>query len=504
MATAGKNNKKIIFIIYGVIALVAYFAMPMLLSSLPNEQRELVSHINVAGIPNERNIVSEYEIVSFKSGANTESEKYLVCSIDDDPDGTNAYGIYDPTDLAVTVRNLVRLDIKHLFLGTHIHWPDLPAVENNTLGSQLELLDSCIISTPLRRSAQANEIPQYLFDSSLPLEAGKEIAHLLPIVNGLSLAPTLDVPKNCMVGFSQLESEPTSSNIPLLAVWGDRVILSSLLLERMHQLSVSLVDLEISASHIKLGNSGNVIPINEFGYFISSQTPIDTKADIISAEITSVEKSPVDTNIAVLTSSGSQADSYRAIERPLEQLSQLALTPIMEDRVNYQRIPWWSELLVAIIIGFLLSYFASSSIMAFGIGTIVIASALYLGSFGLHGAVEYFMPILHLLIALVVCLIVRPFLKKGEVTQSIEQRTEEAPQIENPQKLMTLAEKMRAEESRENAVPEEIKMLVEQLEDKVQRDDLEESFDGDFCDLDVPKISDSKKVKKPNSNHKKI
>ena len=532
--------------------------VPVLLSSLPSDQKEQLSDINVAGVPNDKQVVSEQKIISFQQGVNTKLDRYLICSIDDDPDGTNAYGIYDPTDLAVTVRNLIRLDVKHLFLGTHIHWPDLPAVENNTLASQLKLLDSCILSTPLSRSAEADELPKYLRDSSLPKEAAKEIAHLLPIVNGLSLAPTLDIPDNCVVGFSQLESEPDSLNIPLLAIWDDRIILSSLLLERMHQLSVSLDSVEIITGFIKLGDSGSMIPINEFGYFKPIQSIESVDADIISAEITSIEESPVDTHIAILTASGVQTDNYRAIERPLEQLSQLALTPVMLDRVDYLRIPWWSELIIVVFIGVLLALFAGSSLIVFFISTVVIGIGIYFGSLNLHGLTHYFIPILYILIALLVSFIARIFLKGNKLQSDVEKKDkkEEVKEVvvhkpSSNSKMMTLAEKRREGEPnkpiergepkeevpQEVEVPDEIKMLIEEIEylsdaeeteiydeddqakveeikeefkeedakeaeeakmEKPQKeendlqtdyhsfDDLEEDFVGDFCDLEEP------------------
>jgi len=526
----GKGNKKIIGAIYILVVVIGYFALPELLKSLTAEQSRQLSGFNTPGIPNEIDLVSDREIISYKKGEQSKVDKYLVCSIDDDPDGMNAHGIYDPIDLAVTVKNLVRLDIKHLFLGTHAHWPELPSAENNTLKSQLELLDSCILSTPLRRSVTARELPEYLLNSSLSINDIQGEPQLLPVVNNLSLEPSLMIPSNCKVGFSQLESEAESINIPLLAVWGDRIVLSSLLLERMHQLRIELSDLDvILGKYIKLGKSGNLIPINEFGYFLSEGDIETTGVDIVSAEITSVDESPVETNLAILTASGEIASNYRTIENPTEQLSQLSRTLFVEDQVVYQRIPWWSELLVVLLVGFILCLLANSSIFIFWICAIALGIGSYFGSLVFHQETNDFIPILSVLVALFVCMLVRLTLRRAKKRNKNEDKIEDeqVSEIENPIKLMTLAEKEQEEENGDKEeLPEEIRMLVEQLEGsvggskiektktkgvsskseitqsvKVKNPEVEDDFAGDFCDLPEElkaKTSPTKK-KKPDS-----
>jgi len=521
----GRKNKKIIFITYILVVVIGYFTVPMLLNSLPTELKPQLSRLNVIGFPDEMVVISDREIVSYNTKDSVFTPEYLICSIDDDPDGTNAYGVYDPTDLAVTVSNLVRLDVKHLFLGTHLYWPDLSKTENNTLSSQLELLDSCILSTPLRRSAESSEMPDYLRQSSLSKEDVQGRVQLLPVVNNLSLAPTIDIPENCKVGFSQLESEAESVNIPLLAVWDDRIILSSLLLERMHQLGAELGNLEIIiGKHIKLGKTGNLIPIDEFGYFTSDKVTDKVEADIISAEITSVKKSPVDSNLGVLTASGVKADSYRAIENPIEQLNQLGYTPYIEDQVKYQRVPWWTELLLVIVVGVLLCLLAGSSTITYWICTVFLVATVYIGSAVLHAKTLLFIPILYILVALLVCLLVRSSLKKEEKPKKEEKSKKEKKvksqklddknsKVEVPKRLMTIAEKMREEETSKGesikaGIPKEIKMLIDQLEGKKDEEEIvknSDDFEGDFCDLtDRPKEFKEQMAKsKSNKNEQK-
>ncbi len=396
-----------------IAAMLGYFVLPQVQQYIPLIQGKTIAELDAMAIPYEKTILSAREILSQKSAEAPEAPSYLVCSINDDPDGINVYGIYDPTDLAVTVKNLVRLNTKHLFLGTHLHWPDLPLIENNTLNSQLELLDSCILSTPLRRTADAVNIPKYLLDSSVALVEVNGNAFTLPQVNNLSLAPTLKIPNNCKVGFSQLESERATSDIPLLAVWGDRVILSSLLLERMHHLKLSPADILITVGKaIVLGNTGNVIPIDEFGYFSPTNSPEITEPHLISANITSVKESPVSTANAVLTAYGVTADNYRAIESPVKQLTQLTLTPVFQDTVRYQRIWWWAEFMLATLVAFLLALAVRLSVISYWLWALVLIASLIIGSISLSITTVYYSPIIYLLYALIICMVFFPFLKR--------------------------------------------------------------------------------------------
>jgi len=306
-------------------------------------------------VPGQTRELSNRDISSYKLTTPYQAPSYLVCSIDDDPEDYNSQGVYHPLDLAVTVSNLRKLNIKHLFLGTHLHWPDVDSQENGALNSAISDLDSCIVSVPLRRSASGIPLPSYLSETSVSSDTIKGNLKLLPQVNNISLAPTFVIPGNTVVGFSQLETELSSSKIPLIAQWEDRVILSSLLLERMHHLNILPADLDINlGEQILLGNSGNIIPIDEFGYFNPSEYPEETKPDIISATITGVEKSPIDTPNAILTAAGLKADSFRAINQPVIKLDQLNLTPVVSDLKPYKRLQLAYQLIALSLISFLL------------------------------------------------------------------------------------------------------------------------------------------------------
>jgi len=306
-------------------------------------------------IPGQTTVFADKSILSYQPTASYEPPTYLVCSIDDDPENYNNYGMYHPLELAVTINNLRELGIKHLFLGTHLHWPDLDTQDNGTLNSAISNLDSCIISVPLRPTVGAIEIPDYLLATSISAETVKGDIKDLTKVNNLSLVPTFIIPENTQVGFSQIEKQDITRKIPLLALWDDRVILSSLLLERMHHLKIKPSDLVIHmGDNIMLGDSGNTIPIDKFGYFSPNDYPADVEPDIISTHITTLKKSPIDTTNAILTAAGLKADSYRAINQPVTQLNQLTLTPVVSYNKVCNRAHFLIQLAALLVVIFLL------------------------------------------------------------------------------------------------------------------------------------------------------
>jgi hypothetical protein len=181
----------------------------------------------------------------------------------------------------------------------------------------------------------------------------------------------------------------------------------------MHHLKLSPAEIQIYAGRfIALGDTGNEIPIDEFGYFTPTQTPEITKPDIISADITSVEESPVSTVNAVLTASGVEADKYRSIESPVKQLTQLTLTPVFRETVRYQRIWWWVEMILIVLVAFMLSLSVRLSVINYWLWALVLLACLIMSSISLSILSSYYLPIITLSLALMVCMIVFPFLKR--------------------------------------------------------------------------------------------
>mgnify|MGYP000409795708 CR=1 FL=1 len=320
---------------------------------------------------------------------------YLICSINDDPEDYNLHGIYNPTDLAVTVSNLKRLGVSHLFLGTHLHWPELDEFDNNTLRTQLENLDSCIFSVPLRRTSAGIELPPYLLDSSLPISEENGDTSKLPVVNNLSLAPTISIPNNAKVGFSQLETEPANSSIPLLAKWDDRLLLSSLLLERVHQLGGNASNIKIRiGKSILIPSAGLSIPIDEFGYFKPASLPTTTKPHIISSNITNIKKSPLSSHTAILTASGIIADSYRAIDTPTSQLDLLSVTPtIRSSPINF----FYSAIILSLL-ALLLTTMLHLTFKRYTLWCVLLTAVVFLTAFAVARSQTQHLPITPLLL----------------------------------------------------------------------------------------------------------
>ncbi len=398
--TINRQNSNLIFFLCLITGLIALFFLP-------------VTWFDSFSLPNKKTALPNKDILSFKETIPHTPPSYLICSIDDDPDGVNNYGIYHPTDLAVTLDNLSRLGIKHLFLGTHLHWPDLEPEENNALNSFITTLDSCIISVPLRRTTSPVELPSYLEQTSISTDKINGNTKLLPKVNNLSFPPTFEIPKNTLTGFSQLESEPPSANIALLALWEDKVILSSLLLERMHHLNVSPAEIKVSlGEHILLGDTGNMIPIDDFGYYAPTTYPKEKIPHIISSHITSHKTSPVKTSSAILTAAGLKADSYRAIDQPVFQLDQLTLTPIVSESKTFLRPHFLVAIIALIAVIYLLAATYKLSVIRFLLW-ILLLTVFWLTVAALVARTsEYYLPCTHLIIAILTGLVAYFILKR--------------------------------------------------------------------------------------------
>lgn len=291
---------------------------------------------------------------------------YLLCQIDDDPEQLNAFGIYHPLDLAITLGHLHEQGIETVYLSTHLVWPDLDEAERSTLSTALSPFRSVVISTPLKRSIQDSPIPSVFYAASCPLEQLQGDPSLLPMVNSLSVPPNITFNENTLAGFSQLESEQATSSLPLIARWGDRLVFSSLLLELMVQAHTTLEKLTIiPGQYIRLGNTGRVIPIDTFGHFKpSDDVPITQPARSISSAMSS-ESSIIGATqkAAFITASGEQSSQYNTIDSPYLTLCALAYSPSVGEATISPRLPIWLETsLLAIIAGLASISLTSSSL----------------------------------------------------------------------------------------------------------------------------------------------
>lgn len=357
------------------------------------------------------------EVLLFDQVDSPAPPEYFICNIDDDPGGVFEQGSYTPLDLAVTISNLKRLGIKHLFLGTHLHWPNADQKDNDTINTAISELESCIISVPLKRSLSDSPIPDYLAKSSISQNNITGNTNLIPEVNQTSLAPTFDIPYNTLVGFSQLESEESSHKIPLLARWNDRIILSSLLLERLKHLDLNPSDLKITlGSKIDLIGASNYIPIDEKGYFSPDSQASSPTPDIISADITELSPSDVKSHLALVTASKEDAYSILAIKEPIKQLTQLVATTHTANQRTIQRIPLWLEITLLVLLAALLARISKLSEVKFSLAALILLADVIVISLLMNHYASYWIPASHFAILIIIGWICRLFLIKPAAT----------------------------------------------------------------------------------------
>lgn len=285
---------------------------------------------------------------------------YLVCEVDDDPEQLNAFGLYHPTDIAITLANLKSQGIEHLFISTHLHWPSLETEEKNTLTTAMQGYSSIVISAPVRRSLTAQPLTPAFYRASVPASSAVGSTALLPAVNSLSVTPDISFPENTLAGFSAIESEEETRSMPLVARWGDRLIFSSPLLALTQRSGVSPNQLTVHpGKYIRVGNAGNVIPIDEFGHYQPAQETLFSPARrLASAKSGTVSIIGATQTFAILTATGESSSQFEAVGTPFQKLSQLADTPRVTSSTTLRRLPLWLECILIVDIAMLGAWLA--------------------------------------------------------------------------------------------------------------------------------------------------
>ncbi|GAA5495830.1 hypothetical protein Rhal01_02009 [Rubritalea halochordaticola] len=281
---------------------------------------------------------------------NNQTPEYLLCSIDDDPDRINAYGLYHPADLSIALENLRQLKMRSIFITTHLQWPELDQVELNALSSAIGKFEHATIATPVKRSVKGDPIPDYFIRASLPASEVSGDSSSLPRVNQLSLAPNITIPQNTLAGFSQIESEEALENsIPLVARWDDRIIFYAPLLELLQHLGLTIDDLYIEAGqYIRLGNKGNIIPIDEFGHYKTDYQTTEEPFTVTAAYSGEVSMIGITQTSAILSADGEKSSVYSAISNPYNIIAQIAHTPTVGEESTLTRFPLWLEILLVL------------------------------------------------------------------------------------------------------------------------------------------------------------
>jgi hypothetical protein len=321
---------------------------------------------------------------------------FVVCEIDDDPEGVNAFGLYHPADLAITLSNLKEQGVERLFISTHLHWPEKDLEETNTLATSIKRFQSVVVTAPLRRQFKSEALPPEWLKSSIPASQVEGPTELLPVVNALAVSPSVLFPDNVYAGFSQLESEQASESVPLLARWEDRIVFSAPLLALMQHCRITPEQLQVRPGEwIRIGNTGNIIPIDSFGHFhpdpaFSKKTPPRTLTSALSGEASIIGATQPE---AILTATGEKTSEFEAIGSPYFKLSQLAFTTRVSGAKTLHRIPLWAEILlidvVAILCAWFLAYRAWRRNIAFAIAVL----AILLVFLTLYHTLHYWSPV---------------------------------------------------------------------------------------------------------------
>jgi len=172
------------------------------------------------------------------------------------------------------------LNAKNTILPSHDEFDEIN-LSAKALSYKLSQFDRSVIGLPVTRGASSQSLPPSLMRASIPIEQVHGHHSAIPRVNQITLPASIDGGDHCLAGFYSIENTPESTtHIALLALWNHenevRLIPSIELLTIMsaHGISPAELDVECGKS-IRLGKTGPLIPIDEFG-----QTPIPTTTDV--------------------------------------------------------------------------------------------------------------------------------------------------------------------------------------------------------------------------------
>ncbi len=208
----------------------------------------------------------------------------VVVSLRDDTEGFFQASLHAPIDLAVILKNLRRLGVKHVSTAAVLAWDTPDPIGLAALETSLAGFDSLVMATPLSRGPVAMAMPPSFRHASIPLAAVLGDPSALPVVNRIPVPGVILGAENSLAGFSVIESEPESGFPALIARWEDRVVFSFPLLAVLQRLDLPPAGLEIRmGEYLKLGPDGPLIPIDSYGRLAVPRPSISPVAGI-SAE----------------------------------------------------------------------------------------------------------------------------------------------------------------------------------------------------------------------------
>ncbi|MBC7980944.1 MAG: hypothetical protein H7Y36_10320 [Armatimonadetes bacterium] len=209
------------------------------------------------------------------------SELPTVVSLTDDPEGFFQSSPPSPVDIAIILKNLIRLKQDAIAIGTPLAWQASDTISLTALDQQLDALPSVITSAPLSRNPIPSPIPPAFRRASIsPAQVHGDISQL-PIVNRVSIPDVILGNKTSLAGFTLIESEPSNPTPHLLARWDDRCVLSFHLLAALDHFQVPPSAIEVRLGEaIALGRNGPFFPIDQYGRLASPPSAIAEKINI--------------------------------------------------------------------------------------------------------------------------------------------------------------------------------------------------------------------------------
>jgi hypothetical protein len=223
----------------------------------------------------------------WESAAETQANPWqdpVVVSLRDDAEGFFQASPHAPIDLAVILKNLRRLGVKHVSSAAVLAWDVPDPIGLAALETALAGFESLVMAVPLSRGPVAMAMPPAIRRASIPLAAVLGDPAALPVVNRIPVPGVILAAQNSVAGFSAIESEPVSGFPALIARWEDRVVFSFPLLAVLQRMDLPPAGLEIRmGEYLKLGPDGPLIPIDSYGR-LALPRPAISPAAAISAE----------------------------------------------------------------------------------------------------------------------------------------------------------------------------------------------------------------------------
>jgi len=252
----------------------------------------------------------------------------------------------DPFTVATVVDKLYNKHAcKHLSLNIPLHWQTSTEHGSDALTLSLEEYHLVYFTSELTYRPTPTELPFYI--ARIPPSNISGNSDLLPKVNAEILSPSILPPTNTTAGFSSSTSVANPNQ--LLLQWGNHLIPSFSLLQLAMTEGLSIHDLTVILGQcIIFGDTGPVLPINQFGSYAGSNR--SKPAPLHPADYPWNPEAQLSPNIFLSSGPEKTATDVQAIEL-------LQASPRTDFLTSYQRLDRWAEIIVLTDIAILFAWF---------------------------------------------------------------------------------------------------------------------------------------------------